>query len=183
MDYYPSTTSPSESAYTDTDDDYEYDYDYNDHTTSYLDDTLYADSNYIEGAPPVDLSGLFVSDNPYYNPDDYTYDPNYNEDLGFIQNDQPNLAPATPSMIGLYYSVEEIYAAKCAGCHGTRAEKYALGKSDVIAGWSIEKTEEVLKNYQAGLRNVYGMGMLMKGQLNDLSESDLHALAVYISQL
>ena len=184
LDYYPSTTSPSESAYIYIDDyEYDYDYDYNYDITSFLDDALYADSNYVEGAPSVDLSGLFVSDNPYYNPDDYTYDPYYNEDLGFIQNEQPNLEPATPSMIGQYFSVEEIFAAKCAGCHGTRAEKHALGVSEVIAGWSIERTEEVLRNYQAGLRNVYGFGMLMKGQLNDLSESDLNALAVYINQL
>ena len=167
---YPSTTSPLQSSYTFPG------YDF----SSYIDYTTDADSNYIEGAPPVDLSGLFVSDNPYYNPDDYTYDPYYNEDLVFIQNEQPNLEPATPSIDGLNFTAEDLFALKCAGCHGTRAEKHALGVSEVIAGWSIEKTEEVLRNYQAGLRNVHGYGMLMKGQLNGLSESDLNALAVYI---
>ncbi|OYY80865.1 MAG: cytochrome C, partial [Methylophilales bacterium 16-45-9] len=27
---------------------------------------------------------------------------------------------------------------KCAACHGLKAEKHALGKSEVIAGWSSD---------------------------------------------
>lgn len=72
---------------------------------------------------------------------------------------------------------------KCAACHGLKAEKQALGKSQVIAGWKADKTLEVLKGYKAGTLNTKGMGALMKGQLAALSDSDMKALADYIATL
>lgn len=72
---------------------------------------------------------------------------------------------------------------KCAACHGAKAEKAALGKSEVIAGWSSDKTLEALKGYKAGTRNVKGMGALMKGQTAALSDADMKALADYIAKL
>ena len=72
---------------------------------------------------------------------------------------------------------------KCAGCHGAKAEKHALGKSAVIAGWDKAKIVEALKGYKAGTRNVYGMGAVMKGQVASLSDADIEALADYISKL
>ncbi|MRI83938.1 MAG: cytochrome C [Nitratiruptor sp.] len=72
---------------------------------------------------------------------------------------------------------------KCAGCHGAKGEKKALGKSAPIAGWDKAKLVEALKGYKAGTRNVYGMGMLMKGQVASLSDADIEALAEYISKL
>jgi len=73
--------------------------------------------------------------------------------------------------------------AKCAGCHGQNAEKKALGKSDVIAGWDAAKVEEALKGYKAGKRNEHGMGGLMKGQVASYSDEDIKAVAAYISSL
>lgn len=72
---------------------------------------------------------------------------------------------------------------KCAGCHGAKAEKKALGKSAIIAGWDKAKVVEALKGYKAGTRNVHGMGMLMKGQVASLSDADMDALGDYISKL
>ncbi len=72
---------------------------------------------------------------------------------------------------------------KCAGCHGAKGEKKALGKSEVIAGWDAAKTEEALKGYKAGTRNVHGMGGLMKGQVASYSDADIKAVAEYIHGL
>jgi cytochrome c553 len=69
---------------------------------------------------------------------------------------------------------------KCAACHGANAEKSALGKSQVIAGWDATKVADALKGYKAG---TYGGAMagLMKGQVATLSDADIQALAEYIS--
>lgn len=72
---------------------------------------------------------------------------------------------------------------KCAGCHGTKGEKKALGKSAPIGSWDKAKTVEALKGYKAGSRNVYGMGGLMKGQVASYSDADIEAVAEYISTL
>jgi len=72
---------------------------------------------------------------------------------------------------------------KCAACHGAKAEKQALGKSEVIAGWSSDKVVEALKGYKAGTRNTKGMGALMKGQVAALSDADMKTLGDYISKM
>lgn len=72
---------------------------------------------------------------------------------------------------------------KCAACHGVKADKAALGKSEVIAGWKADKTLEALKGYKAGTRNTKGMGALMKGQTAALSDGDMKALSDYIATL
>jgi len=71
--------------------------------------------------------------------------------------------------------------AKCAGCHGQKAEKSALGKSQVIAGWEPSKIKDALHGYKNG---TYGGAMkgLMKGQVAPLSDADIDALANYISK-
>lgn len=72
---------------------------------------------------------------------------------------------------------------KCAGCHGANGEKAALGKSEIIKGWDVAKTEEALKGYKAGTRNTKGMGALMKGQVAAMSDADIKAVAEYIATL
>ena len=71
--------------------------------------------------------------------------------------------------------------AKCAGCHGNKAQNKALGVSHVIAGWDAKKIEDALKGYKAG---TYGGSMksIMKGQVFQLKDSDIKALAEYISK-
>ncbi len=77
---------------------------------------------------------------------------------------------------------KELFA-KCASCHGPDGKRKALGKSGIIAGMPKDEVLKKLKGYKAGSLNQYGMGMLMKGQVGSLSESDLEALAAYISSL
>ena len=72
---------------------------------------------------------------------------------------------------------------KCAGCHGAKAEKKALGKSAAIANMDVAAIEKDLKEYRAGTLNKNGMGMLMKGQVSSLSDADIKALAEYIHGL
>ena len=72
---------------------------------------------------------------------------------------------------------------KCAGCHGPKGEKKALGKSAVIQGWDVAKVEEALKGYKAGTLNKHGMGGLMKGQVASMSDEDIKAVAEYIHGL
>jgi cytochrome c len=72
---------------------------------------------------------------------------------------------------------------KCAACHGLKAEKHALGKSEVISGWKSVKTLEALKGYKAGTRNTKGMGALMKGQMANINDADMKVLADYIAKL
>lgn len=72
---------------------------------------------------------------------------------------------------------------KCVACHGAKAEKPALNKSEVIAGWDAAKIEEALKGYKAGTRNTKGMGALMKGQVAAYSDADIAAVSAYIAGL
>lgn len=75
----------------------------------------------------------------------------------------------------------ELYA-KCAACHGQNAEKKALGTSQIIKGWSVEQTVSSLKGYQ---NKTYGGNMktIMIGQVANLSDEDIEALAQHISNL
>ena len=70
--------------------------------------------------------------------------------------------------------------APCAGCHGQKGEKKALGKSQVIKGWSAEKTAAALKGYKNG---TYGGPMkgVMKGQVARLSDADIEKLSQTIA--
>ena len=70
----------------------------------------------------------------------------------------------------------------CAGCHGAKGEKKALGKSQVIKGWPAAKTVEALKGYKTG---TYGGPMkgVMKGQVVRLNDAQIKELADYIAGL
>lgn len=72
---------------------------------------------------------------------------------------------------------------KCGACHGLKGEKAALGKSEVISGWSADKTLAALKEYKAGTRNVHGMGAMMKGQVAAMNDADMKALSDHIAGL
>ncbi len=78
-------------------------------------------------------------------------------------------------------SGHSIYAHKCASCHGLKAQKQALNKSQIIAGWDAEKITETLKGYQNGS---YGGSMkgIMKGQVSTLDDQQINLLALYISK-
>lgn len=76
---------------------------------------------------------------------------------------------------------EDIYKT-CASCHGQKAEKAALGKSQVIQAWEVSKTLSALQGYKDGS---YGGAMkgMMKGQVSKLSDEDMKRVAEYISTL
>jgi len=75
-----------------------------------------------------------------------------------------------------------LFGKKCASCHGAKGEKPALGKSQVIAGWTASQTEEALNGYQSGS---YGKEMkaVMQGQAKSLNSEEIKSLAKYISTL
>jgi len=69
---------------------------------------------------------------------------------------------------------------KCTACHGSNAEKHALGKSKVIKDMSQKEIATALSGYQDGS---YGGAMkaLMKGQVAALTPQDIQILSQYIS--
>ena len=70
----------------------------------------------------------------------------------------------------------------CSACHGAKAEKSALNKSQVIAGWDVAKITAALHGYKDG---TYGGPLkgTMIAQVKNLSDDDVKALAGYISTL
>jgi cytochrome c553 len=70
----------------------------------------------------------------------------------------------------------------CSSCHGQNGEKKALNASQVIQGWSKEKVETALHGYKNG---TYGGAMkgVMLGQVKNLDDDKISALATYISTL
>ena len=71
--------------------------------------------------------------------------------------------------------------AVCAGCHGAKGEKHALGKSKVIAELSAADIEKALKGYKDGS---YGGAMkaVMQGQAKKLSDADIAELAKHFGK-
>ncbi len=72
---------------------------------------------------------------------------------------------------------------KCKGCHGADGKTVALGKSAVIAGQDKAALITSLHEYKAGMKNVAGMGGLMKAQVVSMSDEDFEAIAEYLSAI
>lgn len=72
--------------------------------------------------------------------------------------------------------------ASCSSCHGQKAEKSALNKSQIISTWDKQKIKNALIGYKNG---TYGGAMkdIMKGQMANKSDAQIEALADYISKL
>lgn len=77
----------------------------------------------------------------------------------------------------------QLYADKCAKCHGEKGEKKALGSSRAIGGWERTAVEEALLAYRGNRRNQTGRGVIMRGVASQLSEAEIKALASYIATL
>jgi len=71
---------------------------------------------------------------------------------------------------------------KCIACHGVKAEKKALNKSQIIQGWDKAKLVASMKGYKDGS---YGGPMkgLMKGQLATYDDAKIETVAEYITTL
>lgn len=81
--------------------------------------------------------------------------------------------------LGTFLAGSSLYAAStaaCAGCHGQHFEKVAMGKSKVVKDMSEADILISLKGYKDG---TYGGAMkgLMKGQVANLSDADMAAMA------
>lgn len=70
----------------------------------------------------------------------------------------------------------------CGSCHGEKAEKAALGKSQVIAGWDKQRIIDAINGYKNG---TYGgiMKNVMAGHVNDKTDVEIDALAELISKM
>lgn len=90
---------------------------------------------------------------------------------------------ASIALSSLCFASAELYKKECASCHGNNGEKKALGKSEVIAGWSEDNILSALKGYKDGTRNVHGMIAVKKPIASKLSDDDMKSLASYISKL
>lgn len=76
---------------------------------------------------------------------------------------------------------EKALYAKCAGCHGQKGEKKALGVSVAIADWDSKQIEDSLTGYQKG---TYGGNMksIMISQVKSLSSEEIKVLSDYIAK-
>jgi cytochrome c553 len=70
----------------------------------------------------------------------------------------------------------------CATCHGAKADKAALNKSQIIAGWSADKIAAALTGYKNG---TYGGPLkgTMSGQVKNLDDAKITTLSQYIAGL
>ena len=73
----------------------------------------------------------------------------------------------------------EVYKAKCFSCHGEKAVKPALNKSQVIAGWDAAKIIASVNGYKNGEGGA--MKSVMKPIASGLSDEDLKAVAETIA--
>ncbi|MCX6073244.1 MAG: c-type cytochrome [Campylobacterales bacterium] len=95
----------------------------------------------------------------------------------------PSTIVATPpEIVNIPLDPSSLFSKKCASCHGDKAEKQALGKSQVIANLEEIQIKDALKGYQAG---TYGKEMkaIMQGQAKSLEPEQIDALAQYIPTL
>lgn len=72
---------------------------------------------------------------------------------------------------------------KCVACHGPKAEKSYLNKVPVLTTLDKDTMVENMKKYKAGELNQFAMGAVMKGQMANLSEEDMAAVADHILTL
>lgn len=95
---------------------------------------------------------------------------------------ETNTSTSLPAPTAASVDGAALFAQKCAACHGSKAEKSALNKSQVIARFSEQQIKEALHGYQAG---TYGKEMkaMMQGQAKPLSDEQIDALAQSIPHL
>jgi len=97
---------------------------------------------------------------------------------------EPKTVESTPTTLPIAATVDgkTMYTQKCVSCHGTKGEKSALGKSQIIADFTEEQIKNALKGYQDGS---YGKEMkgVMQGQVKSLEREQIDALAKHITTL
>ncbi len=73
----------------------------------------------------------------------------------------------------------EVYKTKCFSCHGEKASKVALNKSQIIAGWDEAKIIASVTGYKNGEGGP--MKGIMKPIASGLSDDELKAVAATIA--
>ncbi len=71
-----------------------------------------------------------------------------------------------------------LYNNTCASCHGQKAEKQALGRSEVIANNGYDDVIKDLKEFKSGHGD-----KIMQAQVAKFSLAELDAIAHYVSTL
>ena len=74
---------------------------------------------------------------------------------------------------------EASYKSKCFSCHGDKASKAALNKSQIIAGWDAAKIIASVNGYKNGEGGP--MKGVMKPIASGLNDEDLKAVAATIA--
>lgn len=77
---------------------------------------------------------------------------------------------------------KKLYA-KCIACHGVKAEKKALNKSEIAAAKDESELALMMKSYREGELNKNGLGGMMKAQMAGYSDEQIEILAHYISNI
>lgn len=72
---------------------------------------------------------------------------------------------------------------KCMVCHGPHFEKSAFDKTAIVKGQSAAAIEASLLGYKTSTRNKIGFGEMMKGQVKEISDADLKAIAALIAEI
>lgn len=103
-------------------------------------------------------------------------------EAGDAIKEQAETAKAAASEAIASIAAPDVYA-KCTGCHGADGKTMALGKSAVIAGQDKDALITSLHEYRAGMKNVAGMGGLMKAQVASMSDEDFEVIAEYLSSV
>lgn len=81
-------------------------------------------------------------------------------------------------------SGEAIYQKQCASCHGTQAEKKALGHSNVIKGMETEKFITLIKAFASGEKKAVPIAKIVKKQFIDkYDDATIKEVAAYVNKL
>jgi cytochrome c553 len=76
--------------------------------------------------------------------------------------------------------MSKLFNEVCANCHGTKGEKNDAFKA--IGGLEVEEIKKSIKLYKDG-GDKYGMGVVMEGRVEDLSDKEIEEMAEYIHSL
>lgn len=71
----------------------------------------------------------------------------------------------------------------CAKCHGKDGRNTAYGRSDMLAGQSVEDLTESITFFKESTFERKGVMLVMSRQVKHLSDKDIENLAQFISKL